>query len=109
MSPAAKSTLITRWAGDGFTAMLGWYRAMTENTHWAHESKLLSDAFKLQMPVLFVGGKRDAVAPAVLGDLATKPLCSDYEGVVLDCGHWVLREKGEEWGDVVRAWVGRKF
>lgn len=82
---------------------------MTENAHWNHEKTLNAARFKLTIPVLFVGGARDAPAPAAAGDLVTKPLCADYTGTVIDSGHWILREKPEEWLVAVRGWLQDKF
>lgn len=104
-----KDTLLRRWNADGFAPMLGWFRAMTTNTHWTHEQKLDASVFKLPIPVLFIGGARDAPAPAILGQLATKPLCEDYTGTVVDSGHWMLRERPGEWMEVVKAWLSEKF
>lgn len=82
---------------------------MTENTHWNHEKTLDAARFKLTIPVLFIGGARDAPTPAVLGDLVTKPLCADYTGAVIDSGHWILREKPDEWLVAVKGWLQDKF
>lgn len=107
--PTMKTELLGRWKDDGFEAKLGWYKAMTENAHWEHEKHLPASAFNLSIPVLFIGGARDAPAPAILGELATKPLCEDYTGVVIDSGHWMLREKPDEWLNVVSKWLLSKF
>lgn len=104
-----KSTMLRRWKEDGFAAKLGWYRAMTENSHWHHEQKLPASAFTLSIPVLFIGGARDAPAPALLGQLVTKPLCEDYTGVVIDSAHWMMRERPAEWIDAVTKWLHSKF
>lgn len=105
----AKVEFLKKWKADGFNGKLGWYRAMTENAHWEHEKNLKPEAFKLSIPVLFVGGARDAPAPAVLGNLATKPLCENYTGTVIDSGHWMLREKPTEWLDAVKPWIQANF
>lgn len=107
MTPEIKADLIRKWKADGFDGKLGWYRAMTENRHWNHEKKISS--FQLSIPVLFIGGARDAPSPAALGDMVTKPLCEDYTGTVIDSGHWMLREKPEEWFAAVKGWLERKF
>ncbi|KAK5996482.1 Cytosolic epoxide hydrolase 2-like protein [Cladobotryum mycophilum] len=109
ITPETKSTIIRKWKEDGFNGKLGWYRAWTEHTHWNHEQNLADDVFKLAIPVLFIGGSHDAPAQAALGDLLTKPLCEDYTGKVLDAGHWILREKPEEWLETVEAWLKAKF
>lgn len=82
---------------------------MMENTHWSHEKKLTADAIRIKVPALFLGGARDAPAPAVLGDLAMKPLCDDYTGVTIDSAHWMLRERPQEWLENVQDWVQKKF
>jgi soluble epoxide hydrolase/lipid-phosphate phosphatase len=104
-----KTDLLRKWASDGFNGKLGWYRAMTENTHWEHEQRLPAEAFRLSIPVLFIGGARDAPAPAVLGNLATKPLCENYTGTIVDSGHWMLREKPTEWMEAVQPWLQANF
>ena len=104
-----KDTLISRWRADGFDGKLGWYRAMTENVNWEHEQKLATTAFRLSVPVLFIGGTRDATAPAALGELVTKGLCEDYTGVVTDSCHWMPRERPSEWLDIVKPWLLAKF
>jgi soluble epoxide hydrolase/lipid-phosphate phosphatase len=107
MSPTLKATLIERWKSEGFDAKLGWYRAMTENVNWEHEKKIAS--FELSIPVLFIGGSRDAACPARLGDLFTRPLCKDYTGVVIDSCHWMLREKPVQWLETVKPWLLSRF
>ena len=82
---------------------------MTENVNWEHEYKLDPVAFRLSIPVLFIGGTRDAPAPAALGELVTKNLCEDYTGVVIDSCHWMLREKPAEWLEIVKPWLLAKF
>lgn len=109
MDTETKANLIRKWKEDGFSAKLGWYRAMTENIHWEHEQKIPQTAFKLKIPVLFIGGSRDAPAPAALGQLATKPLCEDYTGIVIDSAHWMLRERPAEWTEAVTGWLKSKF
>jgi soluble epoxide hydrolase / lipid-phosphate phosphatase len=109
MKPEVKANIIKNWKEDGFGGKLGWYRAMTENAHWEHEQRLVPASFKLTIPVLFIGGSRDAPAPAALGDLATKPFCTDYTGKVIDSGHWMLREKPEEWLVTLLDWLKAKF
>jgi soluble epoxide hydrolase/lipid-phosphate phosphatase len=104
-----KTELLKRWREDGFAAKLGWYKAMTTNAQWEHEQHIPASAFKLSIPVLFLGGSRDAPAPAVLGELATKPLCADFTSVVIDSGHWMLREKSDDWLDAVTKWLTSKF
>lgn len=104
-----KTALISRWRADGFKGKLGWYRVMTENVNWKHEQKLAITAFKLSIPVLFIGGTRDAPAPAALGELVTRGLCENYTGVVVDSCHWMLREKPDEWLDIAKPWLLAKF
>lgn len=104
-----KSTTLKRWKDEGWAAKLAWYKAVTENTHWDHEQKIPAEAIKLTVPVLFIGGARDPVAPAILGELVTKQLCVDYTGKVVDSAHWILREKPEEWLETVEAWLKEKF
>jgi soluble epoxide hydrolase/lipid-phosphate phosphatase len=82
---------------------------MTENVHWQHEKSIPQASFQLTIPVLFIGGARDAPAPAALGQLATKPLCADYTGAVIDSAHWMLREKPAEWTKAVTEWLKGKF
>ncbi|EHK21914.1 uncharacterized protein TRIVIDRAFT_53318 [Trichoderma virens Gv29-8] len=109
ITPEIKARTIQKWKEEGFDGKLGWYRAMTENAHWNHEQNLAPENFRLDIPVLFIGGLRDAPAPAALGDLVTKPLCHDYTGKVIDSGHWMLREKPEEWLETVKIWLEAKF
>lgn len=104
-----KETMLKRWKEEGFAAKLGWYRAMTEDSHWNHEQNIPAAAFHLTIPVLFIGGSRDVPAPSILGQLVTKPLCSDYTGTVIDSAHWMLREKPQEWIDAVTEWLKAKF
>jgi soluble epoxide hydrolase/lipid-phosphate phosphatase len=82
---------------------------MTENVNWEHEQKLEKASLRLSIPVLFIGGSRDATAPAALGGLVTKTLCDDYTGVIIDSCHWMLREKPNEWMETVIPWLQAKF
>lgn len=78
-------------------------------TDWNYEKALDAAQFKLSIPVLLIGGARDAPAPAALGALVTKPLCENYTGKVIDSGHWMLREKPEEWLATVQDWLKTQF
>jgi soluble epoxide hydrolase/lipid-phosphate phosphatase len=109
MDSEAKATLLRRWKEDGFSGKLGWYKVMTENVNWEHEQKLVPKGFKLSIPVLFIGGSRDAPCPAPLGELITKQLCEDYTGIVIDSSHWMPREKPAEWLEIVKPWLVAKF
>ncbi len=66
---------------------------------------------RISMPVLFVHASYDWICDTQTSRLA-EPMrenCSDLTEKIIDCGHWIAQEKGEELNTVLAEWIGDKL
>ncbi|KAM0134313.1 hypothetical protein ACHAO1_005708 [Botrytis cinerea] len=105
-----RQDFIDRMRRDGFDAPQCWYRAFLEQQHLC-DKNLPEGRDKVDVPVLYIGGKDDSVCrveamyPAIeqgwLPKLDQKPL--------LDAAHWTPYERPEEVAGLVREWLGENY
>ncbi|KAK6605435.1 putative epoxide hydrolase [Botrytis cinerea] len=101
-----RQDFIDRMRRDGFDAPQCWYRAFLEQQHLC-DKNLPEGRDKVDVPVLYIGGKDDSVCrveamyPAIeqgwLPKLDQKPL--------LDAAHWTPYEKPEEAAGLIKEWL----
>jgi len=60
--------------------------------------------FRFEMPVLFIGGKRDAALPPALAGGMEKWFRALVKGEV-DASHWALWERPTEVNDLIKEWL----
>jgi pimeloyl-ACP methyl ester carboxylesterase len=95
---------------DGFDAPQCWYRAFIEQQHLC-DKELPESRDKVDVPVLYIGGKEDATCrseamyPAIqaglLPHLDQRPL--------LDASHWTPYEKPEEIAELFKEWLSKNY
>ena len=105
-----RQDFIDRMRRDRFDAPQCWYRAFFEH-QYSCDKELTEDRDKVDVPVLYVGGKDDApcrvetMYPAIekgwLPMLEEKPL--------LDAAHWTPYERPEEVADFMKVWLGKNY
>ncbi|KAM0131789.1 hypothetical protein ACHAP3_006786 [Botrytis cinerea] len=105
-----RQDFIDRMRRDGFDAPQCWYRAFLEQQHLC-DKNLPEGRDKVDVPVLYIGGKDDSVCrveamyPAIeqgwLPKLDQKPL--------LDAAHWTPYEKPEEAAGLIKEWLGKNY
>lgn len=84
-----------------------YYRNHDANKAYAETSV---NGGKLDMPVLFIGGKWDWVcdpgAPRFC--IAMRQFCSNLTECTIEAGHWIALEKPEETNAVIARWLATK-
>ena len=109
-TPAMQEAFVARFQRDGFAAPLQWYRATTENVHWAVEQKIPEARFKVAVPALYVGCTRDNVCLPALNQRAVDAgLLPNLMVRELESSHWCPFEKPDELGEVVLEFLGKNF
>lgn len=108
--PKFRQDFIDRMRRDGFDAPQCWYRAFMEQ-QYSCDKDLPEGRNKVDVPVLYIGGKDDAACraeamyPAIqqgwLPKLDQKPL--------LDAAHWTPYEKPEEVAGLFKEWLGKNY
>ncbi|KAI8633280.1 alpha/beta-hydrolase [Xylariaceae sp. FL1651] len=87
---------------DAVVASLNYYQALLRGIQAEDEAILTNDDRTLRVPVLLVGASKDLVARAEQQGVRTKPWCSaGYEERVVDAGHWVMLEKGDDVNEIL--------
>ena len=97
LSDEELSVYVQEYARTGFQGGLNWYRMLTQ-------PKIVSDvdmfaSEKIQMPCLFVSGKKDWGSFQEPGAVDSMPnVCLDFRGAkyVEGAGHWLPQEQPEE-------------
>jgi pimeloyl-ACP methyl ester carboxylesterase len=77
----------------------------------ADEAALTDEDRRLKVPVLAVGAKRDMISPPEVQKASFEGWVEregGVEQVVVDAGHWVALEKGEELARVLVEFAGRE-
>ena len=106
-----KDAFVCRFARDGFAGPLCWYKATVDNHQHQCDSKLSESVNKVDVPILFIGAKDDAVCrPEVMLPSIKAGLLPQLEqGEMIDAGHWMLYEKPHEIAAQIRAWLGKNL
>ena len=111
-----KERFIQRMQKDGLEAPVCYYHSLKENTMLEDERKLCEKAGKegdlrrIEVPLLYIGQTGDWVCRTdLMSDAKEEGLVDDLEEKVVQAGHWCLYEKGEEIGEVIAEWLGRRF
>jgi pimeloyl-ACP methyl ester carboxylesterase len=96
---------VREYARSGLHGPLNWYR--TGELNFQDEKEMCGfweEGGKLEIPVLYVAGSRDAALPPRLGDGMGK-CCSELRKGMVDTGHWALWEKPDEVNALVGGWL----
>ena len=92
----------------GFGKALNWYRNMDTNILWDLDNGI-TDKSVIKIPCLMVSAKYDLV----LTSAEAQKMKNNFENltsVVLECGHWTMKEKEHELNELLAEWLtGRQF
>jgi soluble epoxide hydrolase/lipid-phosphate phosphatase len=92
-------------------ATLNYYQAAMRGASAADEAIITDADRKLKVPVLAVGAGRDMISPPEV-QKATFDKWVEREGgveqVVVDAGHWIALEKGEELASILVDFARRE-
>lgn len=106
-----KQAFIDRMTRDGFEGPQCWYKATTENVQYECDKDLPEGVDKVEVPLLYIGAKDDAVCrpetmyPAIQSGLLPQLEQTD----MLDAAHWVPYEVPEEVVSSMKKWLGTYF
>ncbi|KAF2635150.1 alpha/beta-hydrolase [Massarina eburnea CBS 473.64] len=86
---------------------LNYYKALMRGIHAADESVLTDEDRTLRVPVLAVGAAKDLISDPEGQKIATEQWASaGFEQRVVDAGHWIAVEKGEELSRILIEFAG---
>ncbi|OAK97106.1 alpha/beta-hydrolase [Phaeosphaeriaceae sp. SRC1lsM3a] len=109
--PHFKQAFVDRMTRDGFEGAQCWYKATTENIQHECDKNLPAGADKVEVPLLYIGAKDDAVCrpevmyPAIQGGLL--PQLEQAE--MIDAAHWVPYEAPDEIVSRMKSWLATHF
>jgi len=109
--PAFKKAFIDRMSRDGFEAPQCWYRATVFNKQHECDKELPEGRDKVEVPVLYLGGKDDAVCrPEVMYPAIEKGWLPKLEQKdLLDAAHWTPYEQPDQVAAYIGEWLGKKY
>jgi soluble epoxide hydrolase/lipid-phosphate phosphatase len=109
--PGFKKAFIERMRHDGFDAPLCWYKAAVFNFQHENDKNLPEGRDKLEVPVLYMGGKEDVVTrPEVMQPAIEKGLLPQLEKAdMMAAGHWIPYEKTDEVAGNMAQWLRKNF
>ncbi|KAF2967064.1 hypothetical protein GQX73_g6526 [Xylaria multiplex] len=88
---------------------LNYYQALLRGVHAAEESVLTDEDRTLRVPVLGVGSAKDQVATPDLQKASLEQwAAAGFEQQIVDSGHWIMQEKGDELNDILTEFIGRE-
>ncbi|KAI0443021.1 Alpha/Beta hydrolase protein [Xylaria telfairii] len=88
---------------------LNYYQALLRGVHAAEEAALTDENRTLRVPVLAVGSAKDQIATADLQKASLEPWAmAGFEQEIVDSGHWIMQEKGDELNDILIKFIGRE-
>jgi soluble epoxide hydrolase/lipid-phosphate phosphatase len=109
--PEFKQDFIDRFTRDGFEGAQCWYKANTENHQYESDKNLPEGAEKVNVPMLYMGAKDDAVCrpeamiPAIKGGLVPHL----EQANMIDAAHWTPYEASEEVAGNIRGWLQKHY
>lgn len=109
--PDFKKDFIDRFTRDGFEAPVCWYKANTEQHHYNSDKDLPEGAEKVNVPVLYMGGKDDAVCrpEAMVPAIKAGLLPHLEQASLIDAAHWTPYEASNEVAQNIKEWLKKHF
>lgn len=109
--PTFKAAFIERMRRDGFDGPQCWYKATVRNNQHESDKGLPEGVDKVEVPVLYIGGKDDAVCrPESMFDSIQKGWLPKLEQAEMkDAAHWTPYEASEEVTSDIRGWLKKNY
>lgn len=109
--PKFKQEFIDRFTRDGFEGAVCWYKVNTENHQYESDKQLPESADKVNVPVLYMGGKDDAVCrpEAMIPAIKAGLLPQLEQANLIDAAHWTPYEASEEVSANIKSWLAKHF
>jgi pimeloyl-ACP methyl ester carboxylesterase len=96
---------VQEYSRNGLHGPLNWYR--TGELNFEDEKGMVAfweEGGKLEIPVLYVAGRKDNALPPSLG-AGMGRFCSDLRKGEVEAGHWALWEKPQEVNAFIGEWL----
>ena len=108
ISEADEAAYAAALARTGFFGADSWYMNGAANSAYALQAK---DAWRLEMPVLFLHAKYDVVCETLDSRLADpmRTWCADLTEATVESGHWMAQEKPDEVNAALTSWIVQKL
>ncbi|KAI0546417.1 Alpha/Beta hydrolase protein [Xylaria curta] len=87
---------------------LNYYQALLRGIHVAEEAVLTDEDRTFHVPVLAVGSAKDQVATPDLQKSSLEPWAVGFKQIIVDSGHWIMQEKGDELNDILLEFIGQE-
>lgn len=106
-----KEAFIKRMSRDGFEGPQNWYIATKDNLQTQCDKELPEGRDKINVPVLYIGSKDDAVCrPENMGPAKEAGLLPDLEETpIVDSAHWVSYERPDEVAGYLGDWLKKRY
>ncbi|OSC99357.1 alpha/beta-hydrolase [Trametes coccinea BRFM310] len=92
-------------AKGSFKSYLNYYKVATRSLNVPDDKEIPQEAYYIRKPALFIGAKRDAVAPPDLGRMACEQFVPHAKIVEFDTGHWVQLQATEQVNKELEEWI----
>ncbi|KAI8949408.1 Alpha/Beta hydrolase protein [Xylaria longipes] len=111
VTPEYKARWLRLYSQPNITAStLNYYRALLRGIHAADEEILKDENRMLRVPVLAVGSGKDQVAtPDLQKASLDRWAVAGFEQPIIDSGHWIMQEKGDELNEILIEFIGREI
>ncbi|KAI0448704.1 Alpha/Beta hydrolase protein [Xylaria acuta] len=110
VTPEYKARWLRLYSQPNITvSSLNYYQALLRGVHAPEEAVLTDEDRRLRVPVLAVGSAKDQVATPDLQKPSLEPWAvAGFEQQIVDAGHWIMQEKGDELNDILLEFIGRE-
>ncbi|KAI1741235.1 Alpha/Beta hydrolase protein [Xylaria scruposa] len=110
VTPAYRDRWLRIFSQPNITvSSLNYYQSLLRGVHVAEEAVLTDENRTIHVPVLAVGSAKDQVATPDLQKASLEPWAvAGFEQPIVDSGHWIMQEKGEELNDILLEFIGRE-
>ncbi|KAJ8130959.1 hypothetical protein O1611_g2665 [Lasiodiplodia mahajangana] len=110
VTPEYKARWLRLYSQPNITvSSLNYYQAMLRGVHVADEAVLTDEDRKLRVPTLAVGSAKDQIAtPDLQKAFIETWAVAGFQQLIVDSGHWVMQEKGDELNDILIEFIGRE-
>ncbi|KAI0097827.1 Alpha/Beta hydrolase protein [Nemania sp. FL0031] len=108
VTPEYKARWLRLFSQPNITiSSLNYYQALLRGVHAADEAVLTDEDRMLRVPVLGVGSAKDQVATPEFQKAFLEPWAmAGFQQIIVDSGHWVMQEKGDELNDILIEFIG---
>ncbi|KAI0186837.1 Alpha/Beta hydrolase protein [Xylaria flabelliformis] len=110
VTPAYRDRWLRIWSQPNITtSTLNYYQALLRGVHAAEEAAFTDEDRTFRVPVLAVGSGKDQIATPDLQKASLEPWAvAGFKQLLVDSGHWIMQEKGDELNDILLEFIGQE-